>query len=1022
MVNTLRTIRQRRPTLVILLIGLIIGAGALFESQNQRIQNQVHIQSLFIDLLSDNANLNQAQIQLYKQRILNFDPLNSLITDMTEETKQLKQALKGFPQLSSKTQLITPLLQQKQSLLEKLKADLAIFNNSYKALPELIHLCAQKHASHQNQIDTLIYPILENQPFSKIYQQAQQTPSLHQCVLLLNHLNILKQTTNKLTQTEAALTKLHLSKTLQKMHSDYMQALLKIYQKIEWLTYLLLGLVLGLAFIIWTVIQRLNITNQALKQALHTAEKNHHLYQALSETNQAMMHIQNETELFQKVTDNLHQHIQVPTCWIGKLEGNKVQPIAQSGMAREAIYNANITLTGDYVRGRILADKVVAENRAIIIDDYVNQKKDSPYYQTIVSWGIRSMAIYPIHGQDAEQVYGLLFLYSTELNFFDAETDRLIQELVEDIEFALHKLELEAQQAHLLHEQKIAAIAFETQEAIFITDAQHRIIRLNQAAQKLFGYDENELLGKTPKHLTTTENKNKDPDIFRKAWLQVRKQGHWQGDILVRHKSGRFIPVQINLSAVYNTDGQITHFIAHMTDRTSLVQAQSQIQKLKQFDGLTKLPNREHLKQTLEKYRQSGLFGFLVLINLSGFKHINDALGNEAGDQILQEVAKRLQEILRTPLGHEHNQGSLVSRISADEFILFSSYPNISTCKNALFDLFDKIDYTLHTPFKIQNESITLNYNAGVVILRPSTQEHPTDWLRQVDIALHQAKEDNTQKIVFYETTMQDEVLKRHETERELEKALKHEEFVMYYQPQIDLTSGKVIGAESLIRWQNSNGELVPPFQFIPVLESSHLMLPVGRWIIQNVIHTIARLHQELSETLLIAINLSGEQFTDEHLANFILNTIQEAGVPNEMVELEVTESMLMNDLYATQETLKALQAQGCKIAIDDFGTGYSSFSYLKQFSANKLKIDKMFIDHIEQPKDAALVRAMIEMSHALGAIAIAEGAETADQIDHLKLLGCDEIQGYYYSKPLPLEAFIEFVKQKNNIHSGSID
>ena len=770
-----------------------------------------------------------------------------------------------------------------------------------------------------------------------------------------------------------------------------------------------------LTLIIWTTLQYLGTTNQALKKALRTAEKNRHLYQALSETNQAMMHIQNETELFQKVTDHLHQYIKTPVCWIGKLDKQRVHLVAHSGIAKEAVYNTNMALTGDYQNSRVLADKVIATGQRMIIDDYVNQKQRSPYYQTIVSWGIRSMAIYPIHHQN--QIYGLLFLYSIELHFFDTETDHLIQELIEDIEFVLHKFDLEKQQAELLHEQKIAAIAFETQEAIFITDAEHRIIRLNQAAQKLFGYDETELLGKTPKHLTTTENKHKDPDIFRKAWLQVRKQGHWQGDILIRHKSGRFIPVQANISAVYDASGQITHFIAHMTDRSTLIQAQSQIEKLKHYDNLTKLPNRMHLKHTLEKYKESGLFGFLVLINLSGFKRINDALGNEAGDHILQEVATRLQEIIQTQLGHEQSQGHLVSRISADEFVLFSSYPHMSACKNALFDLFEKIDHALHTPFKIKKESITLSYNAGVVILRPGTQEQPSDWLRQVDIALHQAKEDNTQQIVFYETAMQDEVLKRHETERELEKALQNEEFVMYYQPQVDLNTGKVIGAESLIRWQKPDGELVPPFQFIPVLESSHLILPVGRWIIKNVIHTIAQLHKQLSDELLIAINLSGEQFTDEQLAHFILSTIQEAGVPNEMVELEVTESMLMNDLFTTQETLKTLQAEGCKIAIDDFGTGYSSFSYLKQFSANKLKVDKMFIDHIEQPKDAALVRAMIEMSHALGAIAIAEGAETADQVDHLKLLGCDEVQGYYYSKPLPLDEFIEFVKQKNNIH-----
>jgi len=979
-----------------------------FHHQTQQIEKQAQVNQIAINLLEQNAQLTHERIRIYKQFTLNFDLLDVLQDRLEEKFVKFSQLLAEMPEMIPYLNALNQSLQKQNLALDHIKSSLAVFNNSYRSLPAIIANCHQKAPIYHHELDKLSTQLAIQTDIQQIYQQFQKSPIAQHCPTLLKHLEILYDSASIFKNAERELAQLNLPKKIQATYNTYNEQLLKLYRNTKQITYLLFTLGFTLFFIIWQMFIRLKQVNEQLSHSMSALEKSKRLYQALSETNQAIAKITQPQTLFQNITDNLHKYVKISSCWIGEIDAHKaLHPIALSGTGQEAILQAKVHLTGDYASSHILADKVYQEDHRSLVQDYVNEKKDSPYYKSIRRWGVRSIAIYPIHLDG--KIYAMLFLYSTELNFFDSETDHLIQELVEDIELALHKIQLEQKQEAFQRELQIAAIAFETQEAIIITDDRQRVMRINQAAENLYGYSQSELIGKTPRMLLAKQNKS--VQRFHQAMLQVRQSGVWEDEIWSRHKDRHTIPVKVTLSAVFNKERQITHYIAHIVDRSTVLEAQNQIQHLKLYDPLTHLPNRSHLKNMLTKLKQGTLFGALFLINLSGFKRFNEALGSDAGDEILKKMAQRLVTVEKNctaPI-------SLVSRISADEFILFNAFHTEQERKENIFKLLERIENQFKRPFVIGKEQLMLNYNMGITLLSPGASENAADWLRQVDIALNQAKANSKESVIFYENSMQDEVLKRHKTQQQLIEALEKEEFVMYYQPQIDLSTGRVIGAESLIRWQKPTGELIPPFKFIPILETSDLMIEVGKWIIRHVIQTMAEARTRLNDDLLVAINLSAVQFNDEHLCEFISQTLQEYHYPAELVELEVTESVLMDNLFSVQKTLKALQNQGCKIAIDDFGTGYSSFNYLKQFSANKLKIDKTFIDHIEQPKDAALVRAMAEMAHALGSLAIAEGAETEAQIEHLKLLGCDEVQGYYYSRPLPFDEFVKYVKQHNH-------
>ncbi|MBL4803674.1 MAG: EAL domain-containing protein [Alphaproteobacteria bacterium] len=443
--------------------------------------------------------------------------------------------------------------------------------------------------------------------------------------------------------------------------------------------------------------------------------------------------------------------------------------------------------------------------------------------------------------------------------------------------------------------------------------------------------------------------------------------------------------------------------------------AEDKIHKLAYYDTLTGLPNRTLFVQTLSERARQKSDGTadrfaVVTIDLDHFKDINDSMGHNVGDAILRSVAKRLRAAMP--------ESAVVSRSGEDEYAIMMP---LSSSINTSRDVAEKVLHVIRSePFKVFNEAFQVRASIGVSTF-PDDAVDPDQVLKNADIALNRAKEEGRDAIKEYSEDFDRAVQQRFQMLRDLRDAMEHEQLQLYYQPQLDLRTGKVIGAEALLRWwkpdnSKQGGTFISPGEFIPVAEQSGLIVPIGEWVMKTACTMAKSWHDEHDlKDLRIAINVSGAQFTQSDICGFTQRIINEVGINPERVELEVTESIFMDDIGHTIQTLQNLHAIGVELAIDDFGTGYSSLSYLRQFPIDRLKIDQSFIRNaLNDQDDASIAKTIIALGRALNLSVIAEGVETIEHEKFLQSEGCDEVQGFRYSRPIPAEDFLEFVKSYN--------
>lgn len=442
--------------------------------------------------------------------------------------------------------------------------------------------------------------------------------------------------------------------------------------------------------------------------------------------------------------------------------------------------------------------------------------------------------------------------------------------------------------------------------------------------------------------------------------------------------------------------------------------AEDKIHKLAYYDSLTGLPNRTLFLQDLnERMREGGdenpgRFA-IITIDLDHFKDINDSMGHNVGDAILRGVGKRLRSAMPNT--------ATVSRTGEDEFaVTMPLNSDINTAR----DIGEKILAVIRAePFKVFNEEFQVRSSIGVATF-PDNGSDPDQVLKNADIALNRAKEEGRDGIKEYSEDFDRAVQQRFQMLRDLRDALDHNQLELFYQPQLDLKTGQVIGAEALLRWfkpdnSKNGGSFISPGDFIPVAEQSGLIVPIGDWVIKTACNAAKDWHEKYGYEGRIAINVSGVQFTQSDIVNIVQKTVSQSKIDPKRIELEVTESVFMDDVQHTIQTLNALHQLGVELAIDDFGTGYSSLSYLRQFPIDRLKIDQSFIRNaLNDPDDAAIARTIITLGHSLNLKVIAEGAETKEHEDFLIKENCDEVQGFRYSKPLPADQFVEFFKNYN--------
>ncbi|MDK9718132.1 MAG: EAL domain-containing protein [Trichlorobacter sp.] len=717
------------------------------------------------------------------------------------------------------------------------------------------------------------------------------------------------------------------------------------------------------------------------------------LYRILSELNQQMVHRVEPRELLQVVCTTLVADQSFNIAWIGLPDGaGRFFPALSAGVSLERLQQ--LGSIPPPANNRIIVPRI-ADLCATAAEEHSWCGCD--VFQTECNFC--AAASYLIHPSQAMPV--LLVLYTTDSQLLTHTAEQLLlDELVQDLAYALDVAEQD--RVDLLNRQQLelAATVFDnSSEGISVTDTQGRIISVNRAFCEITGYQPDELLGQNPRLLKSGRH---DRSFYQTMWRSLLEIGRWQGEIWNRRKDGEIYPELLSITAVKEPLGEISRYIAVFSDISGVKESQQQIDYLEWHDPLTDLPNRRmsgnHLSQAIDLARRREKSVALLCLDLDNFKDINDSFGHLTGDALLRLVARRLRDRLRS--------SDLVGRLGGDEFIVLLEeldQPEIVPL------IAEDILALLQQPFQLDT-GIELQTGVSIgIALFPDHGQTATELLQQADAALFQAKQQGRGRFAYYHDEMTEKARERVNLGNYLRRAVEKEELRVYYQPQVDAGTGRIIGAEALMRWQNPVLGLVSPIRFIPLAEEIGCIIQMGAWILRQ---TCLQGRQWLDQGLppiTLAVNLSPTQVHQPGLVTLVKQTLEATGYPPELLELELTESALMQHEEETIALLNDLRGLGVQLALDDFGTGYSSLAYLKHFPLNLLKVDKSFVDDLpDGAKDVKIVTTIVQMGKSLGFKLLAEGVEREEQRACLHSLGCNFYQGYLFSKPLPAEQFID--------------
>jgi diguanylate cyclase (GGDEF)-like protein/PAS domain S-box-containing protein len=549
--------------------------------------------------------------------------------------------------------------------------------------------------------------------------------------------------------------------------------------------------------------------------------------------------------------------------------------------------------------------------------------------------------------------------------------------------------------------RQAAAVFESTREGVMIVDLDCRLVAVNKAFTDISGRTEAEVLGQNP---GLQRSGRHGPEFYQALWASLLNTGQWQGEIWNRRKNGEVYPAWMTISTVRDERDRPTHYVGVFSDISQLKRSEEQLARLAHYDPLTDLPNRllvqSRLEHALDRAQRHDQRAAVLFIDLDRFKTVNDSLGHVVGDQLLVDVARRLREGVR-------NEDTL-GRFGGDEFLLLlEPISDPAAAAGVARDLLA----TLTMPFRLADgNEVYVRASIGISIF-PEDGATAAELLRGADAALYQAKEEGRNRFCFYTAAMNANAKAQLELEAALRRALEREEFVLHYQPKVDLRTGQVCGAEALIRWQREATGLEAPAGFIPLAEKTGLIVPIGTWVIDAACRQLRSWRDAGWCDMQVSVNVSGRQFFSGDLTAIVADALARHEVPAGCLELEVTESMLMVDPERTVSILHALKRIGVRLSLDDFGTGYSGFAYLSRFPIDALKIDQSFVSHIVTESDAAMIAvSIIDLAHRMRLKVVAEGVETESQLGYLRMRGCDEMQGYHFARPMPAAAFTSFL------------
>ena len=548
-------------------------------------------------------------------------------------------------------------------------------------------------------------------------------------------------------------------------------------------------------------------------------------------------------------------------------------------------------------------------------------------------------------------------------------------------------------------------IFINTGNAIVVTDSHNKIIKVNNAFTKITGYSVDEVIGQRPSIL---KSGRQSKEFYNNMWKTLFKTGYWNGEVWNKKKFGEIYPQWLSISLIRSKEtGKVIHYISNFSDISIIKESQDALEYMAHHDGLTGLVNRILLKSHLDNFiktrKRDKNIGAVLYLDLDKFKFVNDTYGHGVGDTLLQKVSERLINSVR--------DSDIVGRVGGDEFIILlrevASEENIQV-------IVKKIIKTIASPFNdIVEDKIYIGTSIGVAIF-PKQSDNIDEVIKFADIAMFEAKKQGRNGFQFYSNIMSEDMLEKNSIERDLRSAILSNEFVLHYQPQVDSKKKTVTSVEALIRWKHPKIGLMPPMKFIDIAEESELIIEIGKWVLFQACSQMVKWRKENVFIEKMAVNISTIQFTKTDMVQTVKEILEKTQCDPHWLEIEITESVLIDNQDEMLDTLTALGEIGVEFAIDDFGTGYSSLSYLKQLPVHTIKIDRSFIKEIPYNKgDIAITKSVVALGKSFNYKIVAEGVETEEQLNFLKSLNCDLIQGFYYAKPM---SALEFQKFQNSL------
>ncbi|MCW2311700.1 sensor domain-containing protein [Rhodoferax antarcticus] len=745
-----------------------------------------------------------------------------------------------------------------------------------------------------------------------------------------------------------------------------------------------------------------NVTQRVASE--HKLQRLTDLYAALSQCNQAILRCTSAAELFPIICADAVNYGGMKMAWIGTLNAatGLIVPVASSGEGTAYLQDILITPHANQPSGQGPVGTAFREARPVWFQDFLHDPRAQAWRARASEFGWASVAGLPLTCHGA--MYGVLSVYSGTVNAFDDSAQALLLEIAQDISFALTRFADErernrVQMALQDSEERYRRVFHTSPDSVNINRLSDGLyIDVNEGFERLSGWTADEVIGKTSQEI----NIWRCPADRHRLKRALNRDGHcYNMEVEFCRKDGT-VATALMSAALVRFDN-VDCILSMTRDMSDIRLAQERINQLAHFDQLTGLPNRSQLQERFEFVRQlaqrNGESLALMFLDLDHFKNVNDTLGHTIGDRLLVQVSQRLAGVL--------SAGDTLSRMGGDEFILLlPSATEESASQMAL-----KVLSVMAEPFIIDDHELVSTLSIGIALYPHDGDDFET-LSKNADIAMYRIKRSSHNNFCFFTPEMQSHSARRLQLSNALYFGLTRGEFLLHYQPQISLQDGHMVGVEALIRWQHPEFGAVAPSEFIPIAEDSGQILAIGEWVLRTAVTQMKAWLDAGMKPMVMSVNLSTVQFRHPDLLALVMQTLQMAGLPAQYLELELTEAMAMDNPTAAIALMNQLHEQGVRLSIDDFGTGYSSLSYLKKFKVSKLKIDQSFVRDIGDDKDdRAIVTAVINLASSLGMQTIAEGVETPGQLAFLRLQGCDEAQGYYFSKPLPVDQLEAFAK-----------